>query len=767
MRKWLSVFLCVLLALMPLCAQAYQDFSWLDSWLEDGGSVYEEPSAYSDEDVLSDLIGMLGGGSYGYEDSSYGDDDLFSSLLDMLGGYGSDDWGSESYDWSGGYGWDDYSSYSSGMDMFGSLGSLFSTGSGSAVSAWQNPDTTAFDEKGSKKDTWAIYWYLCGSDLETGSGFATDDLAEMLRSKLPANVTVVIQTGGASRWQNNFVRSDRLQRWLYQGDELRQIDEQRLASMGSPETLAQFLDFCNRNFPADKQAVLFWNHGGGSVTGAAFDEQYRNDALTLHEMNAAFDAVFPADENDPPLELVGFDTCLMGTIDVAATFRGTARYLVGSEETEPGTGWDYTALFDALAQNPGMNGAQLGRVICDSYAKACEQKRTQDAITLSVVDLCKMEELVKAFERYGTDVLRASTEDGSFISRFRRAVQKCENYGGNTREQGYANMVDLGHLARLTRDLLPSADKVLSGLDKCVLYRVNGAYRSEATGLSCFYSLNGNIPEIQNYISLGVGDAMAEYCLYSYTGHLSQQGLQYLQMDEEEAQELPAFETLADTNWDGMALSVDEDGVASLHLGEQADGILAGIGIQLYYIDTENDEMLILGTDNDMEADWENGIFYDNFRGVWGSLNGHMVHMSLSFEGEDYNLYTVPILLNGEECHLQVAYDFAREEWAILGARYGLEPESGMAYKDIRLLRQGDELTILWLAASYATDEEDFYYYESETLTLDDTLVFGESPLMDGMYGMVFEMWDAQGNYAYSDAVIFECEDGDIYTFES
>lgn len=46
--------------------------------------------------------------------------------------------------------------------------------------------------------SWAVYWYLCGSDLESGGGFATTDLSEMMEVELPENITVVIQTGGAS-----------------------------------------------------------------------------------------------------------------------------------------------------------------------------------------------------------------------------------------------------------------------------------------------------------------------------------------------------------------------------------------------------------------------------------------------------------------------------------------------------------------------------------------------------------------------------------------
>ena len=171
---------------------------------------------------------------------------------------------------------------------------------------------------------------------------------------------------------------------------------------------------------------------------------------------------------------------------------------------------------------------------------------------------------------------------------------------------------------------------------------------------------------------------------------------------------------------------------------------------------------MLLGTDNDLTADWENGIFYDNFRGVWGALDGHLVYMELSYESDDYNLYSIPILLNGEAYNLQVAYDFTAEEWSIIGASQGLD-SSGMANKELRLLEEGDEITTIWQLASYSGDD-DFEMYTAEELTVTADTSFGEAPLYDGSYAMVFEMWDAAGNYAYSDAVTFDCTDGEIYT---
>lgn len=612
-------------------------------------------------------------------------------------------------------------------------------------------------------ESWAIYWYLCGSDLEGDGGFATDDLAELMEVELPENVTVVIQTGGASTWWNDLIDAEKLQRWVYDSQGLTLVDEQPSASMGEASTLADFLAFANENYPASRKAVLFWNHGGGSVSGAAFDELYDLDSLTLDEMYAAFSSVWPENAAQPPLELIGFDTCLMATVDVAHVFSGLARYMVASEETEPANGWHYTGWAGALAEDPAMDGAALGKIICDTYYEGCQAVGTEENATLSLVDLTRTGPLMEAYEAFGTEALAAACQDPGFFTQFARVAAKSENYGGNTRQQGYTNMVDLGSMARQSADMLDSSAAVLAALDDCVLYQVRGKYRSEATGLSCYYSYNGDVDDFNGYISVGAGEAFKYFYAYELTGQLDEDGMAYVaDAAGLELTELPTVQTVERMDWDGAPLTLSEQGNAVLTLGPEAKDVLAGIGFSLYYVDEEADMMLLLGTDNDMTADWENGVFSDNFRGVWGSIDGCIVYMELSFESEDYNIYSVPVLLNGEEYNLQVAYDFTESEWYILGARRGID-ESGMADKELRLLQEGDELTTIWYLSSLS-GEDDPEPYTAETLTVTADTAFAETALSDGLYAMVFEMTDALGGCTYSEAAIFECADGEIYT---
>lgn len=607
---------------------------------------------------------------------------------------------------------------------------------------------------------WAIYWYLCGSDLESGGGFATGDLNELLEVQLPENVKVVIETGGASQWQNDVINPEKLERYVYDSEGLTKVDEQPSASMGEAGTLADFLSYASENYPADKTAVVFWNHGGGSVSGAAFDELYGGDSLTLEEMRTAFTSVWPASAENPPLELVGFDTCLMATVDVASTFSDLASYLVGSEEVEPANGWKYSQWVGALAKDPSMDGKELGKVICDAYYAGCEDVGTEQSVTLSLVDLSKVGKLMEAYDAFGAECLSAACEDPGFFSKFARAAFSSENYGGNTKEQGYTNMVDLGDLARQSSGMLPSAEPVLSALKDCVLYTVGGPYRAQATGLSCYYSFNGDVEDYKGYATQGAGTAFKYYYGYGLTGELNEDGMKYIK--EMNYSELPAIENLTTSDWDGAPLDVDANGTSFLTLGAEAQNVLSTIGFQLYYVDENNDTMMLLGTDNDMTADWEKGVFYDNFRGVWGALDGKLVYMELSYEGEDYNRYSVPILLNGEEYNLQVVYDFSSEQWSILGAWKGID-ENGMADKELRLLKEGDEINTVWQLASYSGDD-DFEMYAADTVTVTADTSFGEAPLFDGTYRMVFIMTDAMGNQAFSDPVQFDCAGGEITT---
>lgn len=609
---------------------------------------------------------------------------------------------------------------------------------------------------------WAIYWYLCGSDLESEYAAATADLAELTSIKVPEDVQIIIQTGGTNKWQNDVMSADHIERYLFDSNGLNLIEQLPQGNMGGEETLSDFLSFAKENYPAEKTGFIFWNHGGGSVGGAASDQNFEGDALTLDEMYRAFSANYEVSEENPPFELIGFDTCLMATVDVAYTYCDIGKYLVASQEVEPGNGWLYSDWVETLGQNPQMDGLELGTVICDTYVEGCEQVGTSDEITLSVIDLAKVPELVMTYNDFGKEALANACIDPGFFSKFSRIAVATENYGGNTKEQGFTNMVDLGHLARKSIETLPETSSiVLSSLESCVAYKVNGPYRQEATGLSCYYSYNADVDDFNKYMSVGAGDAFKYFYAYGLTGELSEEGMQYI--SDMNYESLPELETLETQGWENHLLEVDSEGSAVLTLGEKAADILSGIYIQLYYADPEQDTMILLGSDNDLIGDWETGVFKDNFRGVWGALEGYLVYMELSYEGEGYNLYNVPIMLNGEEYNLSVIYDYENAAYEVQGARKAID-ENGMADKNLRTLVEGDVITTIHYFTPLSDESAELIPVEADAITVGSEISFEEIELGDGMFIQMFEMRDMQGYVAYSDTVVFEIANGEITT---
>ena len=612
---------------------------------------------------------------------------------------------------------------------------------------------------GDPEQTWAIYWYLCGSDLESEYGAATDDLSEMMEVTLPDNVTVVVETGGAWMWMNDLVDEDYLERYVYRGNEIQLVDQQPVDNMGSADTFGDFLSFCKENYPADKTMVVMWDHGGGSVTGVSFDENYDYDSLTLSEMREGFESAFDL-SGEPPIDVMGFDTCLMGTVDAAAAFADVAKYMVASEELEPGCGWHYSGFLNALAEDPGMDGARLGQKICDTYLTECRWNFVGAETTLSVVDLSKIQPLLDAYEEMGAEALEHTLVDPYFFSEFSRMAEYSENYGGNTRDQGYSNLVDLGDLARNCEEILPaSARKVEDALSECVLYEVNGLYRLFASGLSCYYSYNGDLEDLAGFVEQGYSDSFKYLYSYGLGGDLDEEALEYISSMGYEEEALSPVPDLSEEG-EEYPLYIDEEDYVCLELPEDVYQMLKGVYFELAYADEEEDIMLLLGQDNDIQADWETGIFRDNFRGTWGAIDGNLVYMEVYYEGESYTAYAVPILLNGTEYTLRVIYDYEDEQFYILGARKGLD-ENGMADKNLIQLKPGDEITTLHYASSLSGDD-DFQQVPVDTFTVTEDTCFEEVDMGDGTYILMFQLVDCKNNSAYSQAVAFTLSGDDM-----
>ena len=603
------------------------------------------------------------------------------------------------------------------------------------------PPAPRFADTFNPNDNWLIYWYVCGSDLESGGGAATSDINEMLQAQLPANVKILIQAGGTTEWKNPVIKSGATNLLLYSADGLQELVTAEDSDMGDAETLASFLQFGKDNFQADHRVFVFWDHGGGSVFGLCQDERTEN-ILTLNEVKDAFAAVYDANTENPPFEVIGFDTCLMATYEMANTLYGVSHYMVASEEVEPGNGWEYKSWLSALGNNPAMSGAGLGQVICDSYYNGCENVWTEDSATLSVIDLSKLPNLRTAYENFGIEALRLSAQNPrKFFSQLGRNAKNSENYGGNTRESGYFDMVDIGDLAGNSKDLLPQTSATLiRAIDDAVIHKVTGPYRSKGSGISGFYPYSGNEKMYALYSQVSSAPDSQKY-LYNYliNGYIPNEAREILastglkELPQPLGRNVFAIEGLED-----IKIQIDGKNNAFVQLTENQLESISHINCNLAYVDMDNDLILYVGSDSNVKIDWKRGTVTDNFDATWPMLDGHPVYIEVSAVEDDYNLYSIPIKLNGVRCNLIAAYQYASNSYKILGVR-GVNSSAGMADKNLIKLKAGDKVTTLHYGMTLSGEDTDFTEVEVDTFEISDKSTLADERIGDGEYLYCFE----------------------------
>ena len=201
-----------------------------------------------------------------------------------------------------------------------------------------------------QRDDHTVLIYICGADLESENQLATGDIQEMLKiSGQPDDVNVVIETGGAKSWASTYgISSTYLERYHIKNKSLVRDDQLTYASMGLSSTLQSFIEYGLNNYPADRVGLVLWNHGGG-MRGVCYDEKKNDDVLKNSEIRSAVSgALSNCGMSGQKLEWVGYDACLMQVQDIAETNSQYFNYMIASEESEAGYGWDYDTWFDDL-----------------------------------------------------------------------------------------------------------------------------------------------------------------------------------------------------------------------------------------------------------------------------------------------------------------------------------------------------------------------------------------------------------------------------------
>jgi len=309
-----------------------------------------------------------------------------------------------------------------------------------------------------------------------------NDFIEMSSVGSSTAMNIVVQMDRASGYSTSYGDWTTAKRFLVaQGstpiasNALADIGE---VNMGDPVTLKNFMEWAISTYPAQRYALVLWDHGGGWQAGVCSDESASGDTLSMPELRSGISLALAS--RSAHLSMMGFDACLMGMAEVAYDLKEYSDAFAFSEETEPGQGWPYDKVLGDLKTTPSMTGVSLADVVVNRYAEfyGSAGKETQSSVISA-----QMPALGTAVQGFAD----------AMISGWGVSEAQIKNARAQTDEFASRYYVDLYHFAQLVKSSLgtgaiaTAAQAVMDAVDSAVSSERHGVQHASVHGLSIYF----------------------------------------------------------------------------------------------------------------------------------------------------------------------------------------------------------------------------------------------------------------------------------------
>lgn len=261
-------------------------------------------------------------------------------------------------------------------------------------------------------------------------------------------------------------------------------DESVNQEMGvDPEReLVSTAEWVKKYYSANHYFWILSGHGSGSEDykgiltesdkkrGILYDDS-QDTCLTNRGLTNAFTKIKNILKPGARLEILGMDACLMGMLEVVYQIKDCFEYFVGSQQVEPGSGWDYVGLIGVLADGADKIPAiDLAKIAVDSYGAYYSPGKNQ-TFTLAAYDLNEV------------DIIKAN------LDLFVYLVEKCAKYKSSTIKKAVIaarlrtvcfdniNYIDLYSFMReLHKEVMHLIDVALNHSPICILKKYPHKY---------------------------------------------------------------------------------------------------------------------------------------------------------------------------------------------------------------------------------------------------------------------------------------------------
>ncbi len=576
--------------------------------------------------------------------------------------------------------------------------------------------------------------YMVASDLESNGYYATADLKEMMAVGSTPAVNVIVETGGAANAtidDQRFIDFTKVQIHKVKQGNVTTLEDLGQQNMGDSRTLTSFITWTVSHFPAKKYVMVLWDHGNG-LHGFGKDDIF-NDNLTLNEMNEALRVPRATYQK---FEIIGFDACLMASVEVANRLAPFGNYLVASEELEPSWGWDYSAILTSLTGAPTQDGVSLGKVIADTYVNHSRLNsalyKNYDAdksVTLSVIDLAKIPDVVKAVDKLGDMLSSSITKDSTYY--LAKTVRGTERYGeGGQDSSGHLDLYNLAdNLSERFPVLKGTIDGVKTSVQEAIVYSVSGEAKPDAHGISMFL-------QVQDY------ESNARY-------------LQYI---------IGRWISIFERSRDILEADITPPEIDLVKKGETISGEISFIDlaeVSLFVLQESDDKVEVLSfqqQDPSVFVDPEGKVNYKWSTEILSLCEGQSCEHTIAFLEKNGKIQYAyfPVRLESESFSGAVILIYTIQQdgrFEFLGGWPGID-EEGNAIRQLIPLALGDKI----YSYTYEIDENgNLQVAEHGPLTVSEN--FGPAyRSYPGNYFLVISACDFSGNCSYSNEFEYEVQ---------
>lgn len=284
---------------------------------------------------------------------------------------------------------------------------------------------------------WTFMVYMAGDNNLYDAGDA--DLEEMAKVGSNEDLNVVVEFDNAGQLGTNryFIQKKR------ENEPVESLGE---TDCGDPEVLNDFISWTVDRYPAERYALILWNHGGGweptemdriardlramhynsreagTLSASQMKKSlFRTTVKKILGRKSSYERAICSDDGSghsldtielgnvlsrtadtigKPLDVLGMDACLMSNLEVAYQVAPYVNYIIASEEEEPNQGWPYESVLNILAERPDIEVPEFSARSVEAYINYYKNLN-QTGVTQSAFDLSRVKEASKTLNLVG------------------------------------------------------------------------------------------------------------------------------------------------------------------------------------------------------------------------------------------------------------------------------------------------------------------------------------------------------------------------------